>query len=92
MQWQNFGQGLGFAVSRVVVNKRLLTTYAVNLTSGLTSFVTILFAVQETQPLATGGEEPCTLSEAQTNTIRAVMGGVNSTCAYDMSLASIIGT
>jgi hypothetical protein len=90
--WQNFGQGLGFVVSRVVINKRLLKTSAVKLSSGLTSFVTIVLAVLETQQSVAGGEEACALSEVQTSTIRAVMGGGNSTCAYDMSLASIIGT
>eukprot|EP01046_Picozoa_sp_COSAG06_P032702 COSAG06_NODE_3288_length_5551_cov_25.524578_3_plen_87_part_00 len=71
---QNRGQGLGFTIRGVVIDRRSLAKAAIKLYSGLSSAVTFLFAVvvEGAAKSATGVEE-CALTTLQTGIIKTAL-------------------
>ena len=81
--WKNAGQGLGFVLMGIVIDKKTLGATAAKLApliAPLYSYVAI----------HSGGEEKCGLTAAQTSTIKSAMVGHNSSCLYNMTLSSIL--
>ena len=92
--YQNKGQGLGFKlVGLGVINTKSLKTYAVKLYGALVTVFTTLLAIQHEEELAapTAGENECALSSLQTSLIQLAMLERNSSCAYSMSVDSVLG-
>ena len=87
---QNKGQGLGFKVAGKVVDKPYLAKVAGQLYGGLATVVTTLLALAATSPTPAVGVSECALSAAQAGSIRAGMAQRNASCAYNMSLGSIL--
>ena len=84
----NRGQGLGFRVFGVVVDRRLLKNCVIGIAGGMTTLVTTLLALAE-QPVAITGEAVCALSERETAVIQGLLGGK---CAgvYNVSLDKVV--
>ena len=87
---QNKGQGLGFKVAGKVVDKPYLAKVAGQLFGGLVTVVTALLALAATSAAPAAGVSECALSAAQAGSIRAAMTQHNASCAYKMSLGSIL--
>ena len=85
----NIGQGIGFTIFKVVVDTVMLK----KLIFGLWSFFTIVFPVlyqylpEEVSDVTT---ESCVLTEAQEALVRAMVNTFNSTCSYNMTIASVV--
>ena len=92
---QNKGQGLGFKlVGLGVIDTKSLATYAVKLYGALVTLFTTLLAIQGKEELATptAGENECALSSLQTSSIQLAMLERNSSCAYSMTVDSVLET
>ena len=85
---QNRGKGMGFVVGGIVINKQSLAFFGTKLFSMLSTIVTALlaFSPQETAP----GSTMCTLDKVQITAIQALLAQRNTTCSYNVSLASIL--
>jgi hypothetical protein len=91
---QNKGQGLGFKLAGLgVIDNKSMATYAVKLYSALVTVFTTLLTIQGKGGLAapTAGENECALSSLQTSSIQLAMLERNSSCAYNMTVDSVLG-
>jgi len=92
---QNKGQGLGFKLAGLgVIDNKSMATYAVKLYSALVTVFTTLLTIQGKGGLAApaaGGENECALSSLQTSSIQLAMLERNSSCAYNMTVDSVLG-
>ena len=70
-----------------VIDKNTLTAGAAKLITVLVPTITYLLSLESD---GTGGEDECGLTEAQAGGIRGLMVDRNATCAYNMSLISIL--
>ena len=84
---QNSGQGLGFVLLGNVIDKKTLTAAAAKLIPVLVAVYGYLLSLEE----ESGGKDECGLTEAQAASIHAAVAPWrNATCAYNMSLISIL--
>lgn len=88
---QNSGQGLGFVLGSVVIDKRSLNSAAVKLIGALSTLVSVLLGLQQQETVREAtSAELCLLSSLQVGSIRAAMAERNVSCAYNMTLSSIL--
>jgi len=88
-RYQNNGQGLGFKVAGVVIDKKSMKAYAAKLYGFLATLIATLLTLST--PPATGGDNECALSSVQTSSIQSAMLERNSSCAYNMTVDSVLG-
>ena len=85
---QNSGQGLGFVLLGNVIDKKTLTAAAAKLIPVLVAVYGYLLSLEVVE---SGGKDECGLTEAQAASIHAAVAPWrNATCAYNMSLISIL--
>ncbi len=96
----NRGQGVGFAVSGTVIDKRMLRMLGAKFFTGVSVIGPFIlqFSVFEGQVLESQGTPPpefgdaaCALTATQAASIRAAMIGRNASCAFNMTVSSVIG-
>ena len=90
----NRGQGLGFTVQGVVVDKRTLKNIALAIGGGLTTLVTTLLALSEDAEMPSASSGVCGLSESENEAIRAMVNTFlvqrNATCVFNVTIDSIM--
>lgn len=72
-----------------VIDRKTLVNFAAKLASYLATIVTALLALNTSDTPAIV-DEPCALTAVQAGSIRALMADRNASCAYNITLASII--
>jgi len=78
-------------VAGTVIEKKMLAKAGGALASVLTTLITGLLALKDEDIHVAMDGEVCSLSQAQTRSIHAVVAlWPNSSCTYDMTLASIM--
>ena len=89
---QNAGQGLGFKVAGIVIDKRSMVAYAAKLYTTLAAVVTTLLAFEADPSAASTRNNECALSSVQAGSIQATMAPWrNFSCVYNMTVESILG-
>ena len=86
---QNDRQGLGFKVAGTVIDKKSMKAWAAKLYGFLATVIGALLTLST--PPATGGDNECALSSVQTSSIQSAMLERNSSCAYNMTVDSVLG-
>jgi len=84
------GQGIGFAVGPLIVDRKTLITIGALIGGGMTTVLTVLFALAEepTAVAAASGGSACDLSLEQVAVIRSF--SLNASCSYDnVSIGSV---
>ena len=66
-----------------------MATYAAKLYGFLATVIGTLLTLST--PPATGGDNECALSSVQTSSIQSAMLERNSSCAYNMTVDSVLG-
>ena len=66
-----------------------MKAWAVKLYGFLATVITTLLTLSA--PPATGGDNECALSSVQTSSIQSAMLERNSSCAYNMTVDSVLG-
>lgn len=88
---QNSGQGLGFVLGSVVIDKRSLNSAAVKLIGALSTLFSLLLGLQEQETVTkAAGAGLCLPSPVQVGSIRAAMAERNMSCVYNMTLSNIL--
>ena len=86
---QNAGQGLGLKVAGTVIDTKTMRKFAIQLYTGLATLITALLALQTPHGGIAG--EACSLSSTQAGSIQAAMAPWrNATCAYNMTLETVL--
>jgi hypothetical protein len=82
------GQGLGFLMAGIVVDKKTLRNALVAMIGAMSTIITALLALNSTHRR----RESCDLSSPQLAAVQAVVSSFNtSSCAYNVSLDTIMG-
>jgi hypothetical protein len=84
----NRGQGLGFVVAGVVVDRRTLGRIFVAVVGALGTIGPVILALKP--PAVEYGSQECALTAQETLSIRAAMASSNASCAYNITVASVI--
>lgn len=81
----NRGQGLGFTISGVVIDRRFLKNLAMAIGGGMTTLITAVIALSEEPPHLVGGPDRnlCEPTEAQLAQVRLSFGGSAANCSYE---------
>ena len=81
----NRGQGLGFTISGVVIDRRFLKNLAMAIGGGMTTLITAVIALSEEPPHLVGGPDRnlCEPTEAQIAQVQLSFGGSSANCSYD---------
>lgn len=87
----NRGQGLGFAVFGIVIDIPMANKILSSLVSFLITVVPILLALNPANLEKGKGTDSCSLTDYQAAIIRSAMLNSNSSCVYNMTIASVIG-
>ena len=85
----NGNQGLGFVVLGRIVDKQMLKTIFLTIVSTSVTAFPLIVSLRH-GAAASPGLSPCGLSNVQRNTIQALMEERNKTCAFNMTLDSIL--
>ena len=83
----NFAQGIGFRVGDKVLDRRSLRSFSLWLVGVVGTVVTALIALDEAAHFGAGA---CSLTAQESASIRVAMSARNASCAYNMSLASVL--
>ena len=88
---KNAGQGIGFSVHGVVVDRKTLSRVFFLVTGTVGTIVPVILALQP-EPALDLQLSPCALTPAQTAAIRSVVSSWqnSSVCSYNMSLNNIM--
>ena len=88
---KNAGQGIGFSVHGVVVDRKMLSRVFFLVTGTVGTIVPAILALQP-EPALDLQLSPCALTPAQTAAIRSVVSSWqnSSVCSYNMSLNNIM--
>ena len=87
----NHGQGVGFNVLGIVIDKKMLTLMAVKLGASGSAAFTALLAYTAYAPGAAAGGAQCGLSAAQVGPVQGMMQERNVSCSYNMTVDEILG-
>eukprot|EP01043_Picozoa_sp_COSAG02_P054110 COSAG02_NODE_6075_length_3821_cov_16.445401_2_plen_461_part_00 len=86
----NHGQGVGFKVFGIVVDKQMLKLMAVKLVAASSAACTTLIAM--TRPsVRSDAVSQCHLSNAEAAAVQGVMQMRNMSCVYNVSLDAVLG-
>jgi len=81
----NAGQGLGFTVSGLVLDKKSL---ALGLGGGASTLATALLAFGDDTPVSSVGTAACALSAEHTGLIRGF--ALNASCSYNVTINEVL--
>ena len=99
---QNNGQGLGFVLAGSVIDKRSLTSGMFKLIGVVSTVITYLLTfsadaeeiyqchMPESSTTAPGGGAMCDLTVMQKTIIKSLLADRNSSCSYNMTVASVL--
>ena len=88
----NHGQGVGFNVLGIVIDKKMLTLMAARLyAAGSAAFTAILAYTAYAPDVSAGGSAQCELSSTQVSVVQSVLEGRNMSCAYNMTVDAVLG-
>lgn len=80
----NRGQGLGFTIGGVVIDRRFLKNLAMAIGGGMTTLITAVIALSEEAPHLIGAERRiCEPTEAQVAQVQLTFGSSLDNCSYD---------
>ena len=83
----NRGQGIGFVVCGIVLDRKRLRSLAFAIASGLSTLFTALLALRDDAPQHAAADA-CVLSESEGDIIRSLLSGRD--CAFNMTLESVL--
>ena len=83
----NRGQGIGFMVCGIVLDRKRLRSLAFAIASGLSTLFTALLALRDDAPQHAAADA-CVLSESEGDIIRSLLSGRD--CAFNMTLESVL--
>ena len=90
--WQNDGQGLGFVLGGSVLDKRSLKATFLKLVSVLSTVIGYLLVLADDVAIDTTvvGDMVCDLTTVQKSMVRSMLAERNESCAYNMTVASVL--